>query len=468
MTPAFGSAAELAEIDRRLSGKPGDVELLFARAWALDLLGRNNEARDAYVEVIKRDAAHLGALSNLGTLLYNAGFRSAARLTYAEALNHHPDDVTTLVNYGNALLDAADAPGAAASYERALGVDPQSGAAHQGLSHALAALGREAEAARHRRLGFTLAPVAVSAFRGNGSPVSVLVLSSALRGNVATEAALDDRTFLVVKLFADYYDPSLPLPPHDVIVNAIGDADLCAASLDAAQTLLRKSSASVINAPERIRGTGRVAIAERMRGIDGLIVPSIAQYDRAAVSSVPLPILLRAPGFHTGEHFELVRTHQEREAALASMPGEHMLAIQMLDARGHDGTYWKYRVLCVGGRFYPVHLARSSHWKVHYFSADLAQTPDAIAEEEAFLRDMPAALPSRARRALEAIRDRMELDYFGIDFALDAGGNVLLFEANAAMRAVVSPPDATGDARRQAALAANGALRDLVLRATKS
>ncbi len=49
------------------------------------MLGRNNEARDAYIEVIKRDGAHIGALGNLGTLLCNAGYRNAARMTYGDA-----------------------------------------------------------------------------------------------------------------------------------------------------------------------------------------------------------------------------------------------------------------------------------------------------------------------------------------------------------------------------------------------
>jgi Tfp pilus assembly protein PilF len=71
--PPFGNPYELTEIEERLGLAPDDVSLLFARACILDSLGRNNEARDAYIEVIKRDAAHIGALGNLGTLLYNAG-----------------------------------------------------------------------------------------------------------------------------------------------------------------------------------------------------------------------------------------------------------------------------------------------------------------------------------------------------------------------------------------------------------
>jgi hypothetical protein len=48
------------------------------------MLVRNDEARDAYIAVIRRDGTHVGALVNSGTLLFNAGYRSAARLTYHE------------------------------------------------------------------------------------------------------------------------------------------------------------------------------------------------------------------------------------------------------------------------------------------------------------------------------------------------------------------------------------------------
>ena len=105
MLPAFGNPYELTEIEGRLARAPDDVSLLFSRACVLDSLGRNNEARDAYIEVIKRDGGHIGALGNLGTLLYNAGYRSAARLTYNEALKHHPRDLRTLINLANALLE---------------------------------------------------------------------------------------------------------------------------------------------------------------------------------------------------------------------------------------------------------------------------------------------------------------------------------------------------------------------------
>ena len=62
MLPAFGNPNDLTEIEERLAQAPDDISLLFSRACSLDTLGRNNEARDAYIEVIKRDGTHIGAL----------------------------------------------------------------------------------------------------------------------------------------------------------------------------------------------------------------------------------------------------------------------------------------------------------------------------------------------------------------------------------------------------------------------
>jgi tetratricopeptide (TPR) repeat protein len=62
----------------------------------------------------------VGALGNLGTLLYNAGYRSAARLTYREALKHNPRDLRSLVNLANALLESNDFDEARQVYERAI------------------------------------------------------------------------------------------------------------------------------------------------------------------------------------------------------------------------------------------------------------------------------------------------------------------------------------------------------------
>jgi hypothetical protein len=64
----------------------------------------------------------------------------------------------------------------------------------------------------------------------------------------------------------------------------------------------------------------------------------------------------------------------------------------------------------------------------------MSSTPSTQEDEKRYLQDPEAYLGPKAFRALHAIRDAIGLDFFGIDFTLDPEGNVLVFEANAAMR----------------------------------
>jgi glutathione synthase/RimK-type ligase-like ATP-grasp enzyme len=172
--------------------------------------------------------------------------------------------------------------------------------------------------------------------------------------------------------------------------------------------------------------------------------------------------LLRAPGFHTGQHFVRVETRQELDEAAAALPGEELLAIEYLDARGADGLARKYRVMIIDGAFYPLHLAVSADWKVHYFSADMLASQSCRAEEQRFLEDMPAVLGDRAMTALAQIAQSLGLDYAGVDFALDGDGTLLLFEANATMLINPPGPEPVWDYRRAAAARALAAAQKLL------
>jgi hypothetical protein len=62
----------------------------------------------------------------------------------------------------------------------------------------------------------------------------------------------------------------------------------------------------------------------------------------------------------------------------------------------------------------------------------MAEHPDAVAEERARL-ESENPFPPHIRAVLEAIRERMPLDFFGMDFGITSDGDVVLFEANATM-----------------------------------
>jgi len=94
--------------------------------------------------------------------------------------------------------------------------------------------------------------------------------------------------------------------------------------------------------------------------------------------------------------------------------------------------------MTIDGKFYPLHAAISRNWKIHYFSADMAENAAHRAEDGDFLLNMPSVLGPAAMATLEEIRSAVSLDYAGIDFGMTAKGEILFFEANAAM--VILPP----------------------------
>jgi glutathione synthase/RimK-type ligase-like ATP-grasp enzyme len=313
---------------------------------------------------------------------------------------------------------------------------------------------RAAETYRER--AFATPIVRTAPYRGTGEPLRLLVLLAAHGGNIVTTLLFDDHQVEAISLVTDSYRDGMPLPPHDLIFNAIGDADRAAPTLAIAERVAAASSAPLLNPPAAVLHTRRSDIG-RLAAIAGVTAPRTELVPRAGITSAALaargfafPVLLRAPGFHMGEHFALVARPDELAGALAALPGDEILVIAYLDARGADGNVRKYRALFVDGALYPVHLAVSPSWKVHYFSADMRDNDANRAEEAGYLRDMAAHLGAAAMEALTAIARTLALDYGGIDFGIGRDGNVLVFEANPAMAIYLPDEDERFAYRREA------------------
>ena len=256
--------SRLAEVESQIASDSAAIPLRFERACLLAELGRTAEARDAYIDVLSRDPAHLAALNNLGTLLYETGFRTAARTAYAEAVAKHPADPMSRVNLANVLRESGDLAEALEHYEVALHSQPDHAEAHQGLAYVLAELGDHTRAAQHRERGFRGRAMVALPYRGEGPPVSLLLLAGSIGGNIPLRHLLDDRIFKTHILFVEFYDPSTPLPPHRIIFNAIGDADLVGPALGAARAVLAVTTAPVINPPSAVAATGRSESAQSL------------------------------------------------------------------------------------------------------------------------------------------------------------------------------------------------------------
>jgi glutathione synthase/RimK-type ligase-like ATP-grasp enzyme len=452
--------AQLEDIQRRIEAEPNSVDLLFAKAQMLARLGRDDEAKAAFVALLQRDPTHFGALTDLAGLALATGYRSAAITAYRQAVDCHPDNPFGLVNLGNILLEDGDLTAARRLYEKALAIDGSLTYAHQGLANVLEKQGDDEGAARHREQGFAGHSVVVRPYRGTGNPPRVLLIVSAKGGNIPTNVILDDRIFAVTAVYAEYFDASDTLPGHDVVFNAVGDADLCGDVLDAVSRIAARSSTPVINPPYLIRDTGREANAARLSSLNDVIAPRTALLSRASLVAADaaahlarhgfqFPLLLRSPGFHTGQNFARVESAEDLATAVRELPGEALLAIEYLDARGPDGMARKYRVMFIDGKFYPLHLALSHDWKVHYFTSAMADDAAFRQEEEMFLTNTAGALGPRVLHALALLREALALDYGGVDFGVAPDGRLLLFEANATMAIVPPVPDPVWDYRRK-------------------
>ncbi len=460
-------------VEARLRGRI-DLETLFTRAQLLDRLGRSEDARQGYVEVLRRDAAHFGALNGLGTILYKAGLTNDATTVYLAAVSKHPENAIAHANFAYMLLRGGDAARAREHYAIALQLEPGNLEAHRGLALALEALGESDAAQEHRAAGFAAAPLTAIPFRGTGQPVRVLLLVVAGSGNLRADEHLDDRIFATTKLVVEYADRVAELPPHDLLFNAVGDADNSSAALDAAEAVLVRTRAPIVNAPAAVRATGRATNAARLRALPDVVAPRIESVEKSALLAADacvrleaqgwqLPLLLRSPGFHAGSNFARVDRWDDLATVAQALPGTTLFLIAFVDVREPSGEVCKYRVMSVGGRLYPLHLAIAPQWKVHYFSAQMSERADHRAREACFLSDMRGTLGARATAALERVAETLALDYAGIDFSLDAAGRAVVFEANATMVVPVPDADPRWEYRREPVATIRAAVRRMLL-----
>lgn len=417
------------------------------------------------------DAAAWG---RLGTRFLAAGNLPAARIALMTAIVRQPQQALTHVGLGNVLMLLDELPAAEAEFRTALALEPEMSVAHQGLACIFHRRAEPDKAGHHLNLAFRKQALFTLGYRGPGQPVGLLILASALEGNIPWNTLIDSTIFQASVIAVEYFDAQAALPPHRLVFNAIGDAELCPEGLRLAQRIAARTRAAVINRPEAVMQTGRLANARRLSGLPGVTAPRIvaigkADHDAAQTldsltgQGFAFPLLLRVPGFHGGSYFTRVDGPEAFRAAFGDLPGDAALAIEFLDPGADDALFRKYRVLSIDGALYPLHLAISRQWKVHYFSSEMAANADFRREEAAFLGDFRACLGAAAIAALEGIAATLGLDYCGIDFGVDRQGNILLYEANSTMSIAALPDETQWDYKRPAVARAIRAARRMLL-----
>ena len=444
-------------------------QLELANALALSGSEQDHEqAKAVFLHILAMAPDHLDAWVNLGILLFETGYTLAAITAFSAAVNYHPQCASAYVYLGNALLYRDELAAAREQFDIALTLDPGIAEAHRGLSSIYRRQGNDKKSTRHRHLGFRDHAVSILPAYAQVEPVQLLVLASAHEGNIPWRLLIDRSMFHSTILAMEYFDG--PLPYHQLVFNAIGDADLCHEALVKSVELLRASQAPVINRPEAVLNTGRIVNASRFAALPGVQSPRMHLITKAdfyakdeIFSQHAYPFLLRSPGFHGGNHLVRIKNNDDLQPAFKELPGNNLLLIEYLDSRSPDTLFRKYRVMSINGLLYPIHMAISANWNVHYFSSEMGGNEAYRNEEASFLGDFKRYLGETVISALTRMSLALELDYCGIDFGIDGNGKLLLYEANPTM--LINPPthEKKWDYRRDATSNALSAARNMFL-----
>lgn len=233
------------------------------------------------------------------------------------------------------------------------------------------------------------------------------------------------------------------LDDYRCLFNMITEAEGNEKVLDVLRKLARQLPGRLINRPEAVLRTTRDQVARRLSAVDGLRAPKAIRLrggkpDQAMTAieraGLELPLIVRNAGTHTGKILGRFDHADPLRAALAGAEGE-LIATEFVDFRSADGLYRKYRIFFIGDRYVLRHLLVFDQWNIHWRDgkAFMVDKPQYLEEEKALLERPEGAFPQSVHRVLGAIRERMGLDFFGLDFAIGADGRPILFESNATM-----------------------------------
>ena len=229
----------------------------------------------------------------------------------------------------------------------------------------------------------------------------------------------------------------------DLIWNVISDLDQNPATMAVAQRVISGAKIPVINAPNLIEGTRRHKVPTTLGGLDNvhapkvllLKFPTLHRVQRlVAQNRFSFPAILRKTGSHNGEVIGIFSSPEELEFIYGSRSDEYYL-IEFIDIRQKDGLYRKTRLFFVGDEIVTRQHIISEDWSVHGISGRGIMSRDArlVAESQAMLVDGFEALPDPTRAAIHGIRERIGLDYCGLDCCILEDGRVVVFECNATM-----------------------------------
>ena len=389
-----------------------------------------------------KDAAAANAAA---IALRERGRAAEAIAAFQAGVERFPNEIALHQNLAQALYEAGDTPGAIAAHERALKLDPHSVASHLALYELLQVTGERDAALGHQREALERVRVFSHAAPTQRRSVLVLCAPGDWQANIPVDFLFDRSVTTVHKLYLidTVRLQSDRLPNYDVVWNAIAESPEAAPYLALEGHIMAAQNKPALNAPDRVLATARILLPHILAAT-GAIVAATGEIPRAALENGELPfgfpVIVRPVGSHAGLGLEKLESPGDIAPYAQRTQAQRYFVSPFVDYSSADGYFRKYRIVFVDGEPYPVHLAISQKWMIHYYNAPMAENRWMRDEEAAFLANIESVFDGPRMEALRVIASGVGLEYFGIDCALTPEGKVLVFEADPAMLVHTSDP----------------------------
>jgi phosphoserine aminotransferase len=270
----------------------------------------------------------------------------------------------------------------------------------------------------------------------------VLVSEGSIQSNTPLECLLEDSDIELVFHYVCLSEQVLAnAPAHDLLFVGISDSDANRDLLQALEVRLEDWPQPVLNSPRYLPFTGRDRASSLLQGVPGLLAPVTRRVARAQLQALAdglmpvaallpgcsFPVIVRPLGSQAGVDLQRIAGPSNLRTYLAALPEETFFVAPFVDYSDASGLFRKIRIALINGKPFVCHMAVSSHWMIHYVNAGMYEDHWKSDEEARFMADF-AQFVQKHQPALDAIGQRMQLEYLVMDCAESRGGELLLFE----------------------------------------
>lgn len=234
----------------------------------------------------------------------------------------------------------------------------------------------------------------------------------------------------------------------DVVFNNVCNGEMLVLHKDLAKlrAAVAEAAVPVINHPDQVINATRENNYIHFKGDRRFVFPKTRSYlvEEGKLARIcemiradfRLPYILRTPTTHMGTSMVLMEKDADLEDNLRRFIDRYIYVIEYHECRFRAEIFRKLRACFIGGEFHPIRMDFKRDWNVHRFddATQLMLEDKSLQKEElAFIRDCRGYLGAEAMDSLEAINEKLRLDFLGIDFGIAGDGRLVIFEANPAM-----------------------------------